>query len=252
MNRERPSLREMLDAITPDNRHQEEDTGPAVGNEEWKTPNQFRKSAMSFKDFTIEKITTQLRLTVGNQNLFNQVQPVELPGHFLAWLRESSQLAMAVNTEKGRSEFIIAPLLFEVYRRLEGRVSLFSGVDLTIDPAQGLNGMCDYVFSLSDNQHYLTAPIITIVEAKNENIKDGIPQCIAEMYAARLFNARQERHFPRIYGVVTTGSSWKFLYLEQNSVMLDRQEYFIDQPGLIAGILLSIFESVLPVSVTQS
>ena len=32
---------------------------------------------------------------------------------------------------------------------------------------------------------------MTIVEAKNENIKSGLGQCAAEMVAARLFNERE-------------------------------------------------------------
>ncbi len=45
-----------------------------------------------------------------------------------------------------------------------------------------------FIISASPKRILLTVPIISIVEAKNENIKSGIPQCIAEMYATQLFN----------------------------------------------------------------
>ncbi|GCL35647.1 MAG: hypothetical protein ACKO9I_12000 [Sphaerospermopsis kisseleviana] len=51
----------------------------------------------------------------------------------------------------------------------------------------------------------INAPVILVVEAKNENIKGGLGQCIAEMYAAKLFNEREENEITEIYGVVTTG-----------------------------------------------
>jgi hypothetical protein len=45
------------------------------------------------------------------------------------------------------------------------------------------------------------------VAAKNENIKGGIPQCVAEMCAAQIFNEQKNILLPMIYGIVTIGSS---------------------------------------------
>jgi transketolase C-terminal domain/subunit len=50
----------------------------------------------------------------------------------------------------------------------------------------------------------LGAPVITIVEAKNENIIGGLGQCVAEMVAAQIFNQRKEIDIPIIYGAVTS------------------------------------------------
>ena len=99
-----------------------------------------------------------------------------------------ANLAGAINTEKARSEFVIAPVLFELRRLFPGRFGLFSGVELNADPERGLNGVCDFVISKSPLQHVLTAPLITIVEAKNDNLRNGLGQCIAAMYAAQLVN----------------------------------------------------------------
>ena len=35
------------------------------------------------------------------------------------------------------------------------------------------------------------APVVVVVEAKNENMKQGIIQCIAEMVAAQQFNQQR-------------------------------------------------------------
>jgi hypothetical protein len=100
-------------------------------------------------------------------------------------------VALAFSTEKARSEFLIAPILMEARRLRHGAVSLFSGAELNVDASRGLNGFCDFVLSGSATQTELDAPLITIVEAKNENIRAGVPQCAAEMFAAQLFNERR-------------------------------------------------------------
>jgi hypothetical protein len=42
---------------------------------------------------------------------------------------------------------------------------------------------------------FLKFPIVCIVEAKNENIRTGYAQCIAEMIAAGIFNERNSVPF---------------------------------------------------------
>lgn len=42
---------------------------------------------------------------------------------------------------------------------------------------------------------------------------------------------------PGIYGVVTTGSSWKFIQLQENVITIDTIEYFIGNIGKVMGIL---------------
>jgi len=102
------------------------------------------------------------------------------------YLRDAAPLALAFSTEKARSEMIIALILLEVRRQRKGEVSLFSGADFNVDPERGLVGFCDYLLSLSREQLSVEAPVVAVVEAKNENLRLGTPQCIAEMVAARL------------------------------------------------------------------
>jgi hypothetical protein len=87
---------------------------------------------------------------------------VTLREEFAAALDEGATLALAVNTEKAKSEFIIAPLLLELRRSLGDRLGLFSGVELTVDPARGLNGVCDFIITRSARQFVLSAPLIAI------------------------------------------------------------------------------------------
>ncbi len=48
---------------------------------------------------------------------------------------------------------------------------------------------------------------------------------------------------PRVYGVVTTGSAWKFLQLEGSVLTIDVPEYYIDNLPKVMGILKQIVET---------
>jgi hypothetical protein len=141
---------------------------------------------------------------------------------------------------KARSELIIAPILVELRKMKNRQIGLFSGVEFTVEPEQGLNGVCDFIITQSPQQLFISMPILMLVEAKNENLKAGMAQCIAEMIAAQRFNAR-EGHVSRcVAGVVTTGSNWKFLQLENMQVTIDQREYYVNQIDKILAILLHL------------
>jgi hypothetical protein len=163
------------------------------------------------------------------------------PGSLLrALLPEFFPLALAINTEKARSELLIAPLLAGLRAQLGHRFSVFSGIDFTVDPAQGLAGYCDFILSRSTEQQFLRSPIAAIVEAKNENLKAGLGQCVAAMLAAGLYNEREGEPAHAVFGAVTSGSLWRFLRLEATALSLDEQEYHIRQLPKLVGILAFI------------
>ncbi len=132
------------------------------------------------------------------------------------------------------------PILVETRRQLNDRISLFSGVEFNVDAESGLRGVCDFLLSLSPLQLAVEAPVIAVAEAKNENVPRGIAQCLAEMVAAQWFNREQENTIPTVFGVVTTGSLWKFMRLEETRAIVDETEYHISNPEKIVGILLDM------------
>src|SRR5262249_24101792 len=192
---------------------------------------------MSFQNFSFPQVQQDLGLTVDEADLFSHIPGVELREEFIAVLAEGTNLALAVNTANAKSEFIIAPLLLELRRSLGDRFGLFSGVELAVDPSRGLNGVCDFIITKSARQFILSAPLIAIVEAKNDNLRSGLGQCIAAMYAAQLFNQQSSAPIETVFGVITTGSAWKFLRMQQAVVTLDLMEYYIDNAVKIFGIL---------------
>lgn len=129
---------------------------------------------------------------------------------------------------------------------LGGSFGLFSGVEFDVDSSRGLNGFCDFLLTRSPLQSVLTAPVMAIALAKNDNLRNGLGQCIAAMVAAREFNAKSATDVRVVHGLVTTGSAWKFLRLADAAVTLDVEEYFIAELGRIMGILAHILKNAEP------
>ena len=199
---------------------------------------------MSYNDFKLDEIRDQFSLLLSEkENLFSSVQGHQASNHLKETLKDNVPLAIAINTEKARSELIVAPVLVETVKILNHEISLFSGIELNVDSDKGLNGICDFIISLSNEQLFLDAPIITVVEAKNDNIKSGFGQCISEMIASKLFNENKKNKINYIYGVITTGSLWKFLKLNNNCVWIDIEEYHISNISMIIGILVEMVSS---------
>jgi len=195
---------------------------------------------MVYSDFKLSEVIQEFGLIVNEKSgMFSHIQEEDCSELLTTILRENVDLAIAINTEKARSEMIISPILIEIRRKFNCQISLFSGVDFNVDPSQGLNGYCDFILSLSQEQLFVRAPVITLVETKNENLKSGLAQCIAEMVAAQLFNQQAGNAIATIYGVVTIGTIWKFLKLDGKVISIDLSEYYIKDVKKIIGILSS-------------
>jgi hypothetical protein len=197
---------------------------------------------MSYSDFDLRKVKQNLGINlIEKENLFSSIKSVDITTYLQETLAENISLARAINTEKARSELIIANVLVELRKVLGHKISLFSGVEFNVDKEKGLNGFCDFIISASSEQLMLCSPIVTVVEAKNENIIGGLGQCIAEMVAAKIFNELEnDESVKRIYGVVTTGTTWKFLKMDGMDVYIDLDDYPIENPDKIIGILLAM------------
>jgi len=198
---------------------------------------------MPYSEFTLKRVKTELDIElIEEKGIFSSINPTE-PSELLAKnLEENIPLALAINTEKARSELIIAPVLVEVKRILKNEASVFSGIEFNVDKKKGLGGFCDFILSASPEQLMLSAPIIAVVEAKNENIIGGLGQCIAEMVAAQLFNQEEGNPLKQVYGVVTSGNIWRFLKIKQQQVSIDLQDYYIEHVDKILGVLMAMMK----------
>lgn len=199
---------------------------------------------MSYSDFTsVGKVKRAFNLkTVENESFLQNIVPVPPSETLKDFLAESLPLAIATGSEKARSELIISPILLEVRKICQRRISLFSGEEFTVDPASGLNGICDFLISLSPELLEIEAPAVIIVEAKRADLKSGIGQCIAEMVAAQCFNEAKNQPIPLIYGSVTSGTQWRFLKLEEQTVTIELNDYSLPPVDTILGILVGMVQ----------
>ncbi len=195
---------------------------------------------MPYSNFSLSTVIKQFSLVLNDKHdLFADIPEVQPSAYLDFTLKYNLPLASEINTEKSRSEMIIAPILLEVRRLTNDKISLFSGREFNVEPEQGLNGVCDFLIGISESQLIITAPVIIIVESKKEDIMSGLGQCVAAMIAAQKFNQQEQSQIETIYGVVTSGTVWRFLELKQNTVSVDIVEYYINQISKILGMLIN-------------
>ncbi|MUG96634.1 hypothetical protein F7734_31570 [Scytonema sp. UIC 10036] len=198
---------------------------------------------MPYSQFTLKKLVKDFNLKIEeNIVLFPEITPVPPSDFLVRFLDKTVPLALATDTEKSRSEMIIFPVLLEVKEQKCNEVALFSGNDFTVDPNLGLNGNPDFLISLDKEQYFISAPVMTIVEAKNNNLNSGLGQCGAEMLAAKIFNENEGKDVSAIHGCVTSGTAWKFLRLINNILYIDKLELSLFPCDRLLGIFLSILQ----------
>ena len=196
---------------------------------------------MAYSNFTLGQVRKAFELeTVRKWGIFADIAPVEPSALLTAVLERNMPFALAIGTEKAKSELIVSDVLVELCVHFDNRVSLFSGIDFNVDASKELTGVCDFLVSLSPEAFELEAPVIALVAAKNSDVKLGVAQCAAEMVAAQRFNAEQGNSIPRVYGAITSGTDWLFLKLEGKTLHIDMRIYTQERCDRILGILASM------------
>ena len=194
---------------------------------------------MSYEGFTLELLAQRFGISVEQHtDLFSSVPPYNASDLLHAVLKRNLPLIFGKGTEKARSELIIAQVLVEVREILEQKIAVFSGVAFNVDKKLGLHGYCDFLISQNPLLIEVQAPVIMLVEAKREDLAGGIAQCIAEMVAAQKFNEQRNQPREKIFGVVSSGTDWRFLQLEGTTATLDLREYTLKELEAILGILV--------------
>lgn len=197
---------------------------------------------MAYSDFVlISELEDTFGIVQKRQNLFATLQPL-YPSERLLWDLEDAHL-VPINTEKAKSEHLIVPILKEILRK-NRNFSYFSGFLFDVDKARGLSGYCDYIFSTETDAIEIKSPVFCMIEAKNRSLEEGYAQAGAEMVATRIFNEKKGKPTPIVYGCVTNAFEWSFLKLENDTLWIDSQRYYLDSSNLpyILAILQQIVE----------
>jgi hypothetical protein len=88
---------------------------------------------MSYGDFTVGKVKQTFGIeTIEDSTFFPKIVPVVLSSTLLEILEETQPLAVALASEKAKSELLISPILVEMRKYLKRKVSLFSEQDFAL------------------------------------------------------------------------------------------------------------------------
>jgi hypothetical protein len=198
---------------------------------------------MAYNNFSLQSAIDQFELNLLDSRFCEQLSAVTPSPDFMAIFAQYLPLAQRAKSEKAKSELLVSPILVEVRRSVNNQIELFSGEEFNVDKEQGLNGFCDFLFSKSTVPYIIKAPVIMLVEAKKGELDIGLGQCVAEMVAAQIFNAKAGSEISTIYGCVTSGKLWQFLKLTDKNVTIDINEYYITPVDQILGILKWMVEN---------
>ena len=189
---------------------------------------------MPYSKFTLEDVEQIFGLDEQKAKLFEDISLIPATD----WLLETLQKTKLIpaKSEKSRSELLIMPILLAVAEKNKHLITIFSGENLEGDIQKDLNGECDYILSKSAKSFSLKAPILGLVEAKQNIVENSMGQCVAQMLGARLFNERKNNTIPILYGCVTNGDIWQFLRLKDKTIYIDVEKYYLDNPAQLLGV----------------
>lgn len=185
----------------------------------------------------------ELAIDVVSMKLFTTIIPLQPSDLLLQILGINQQLPL--QSEKAKSELLITPILNELWQRNPKVFTYFSGYQFNVDNKRGLKGFCDYILCKKYNAVFIESPLCAMVEAKhNQDLLDAVPQCAAQMYAAQLFNQQQGNSIETIYGIVTTGYDWLFLKLDNQTLFVDSDRYFLNNLDELLGCWQQIIDDI--------
>ena len=195
---------------------------------------------MAYANFSLYDLRSSFGIHDRVQPLFNDLAPVPMSN----WLRDTLAMTqqMPLGSEKAKSELIVTPILIELRNRNNNFFTVYSGEMLNVDAAQGLTGECDFILTKDTNAFAISAPIITVVEAKKDDLEQGVVQCAAQMVGIQRFNEKYGYPIDTIYGCATTADNWQFLRLTGQQLLIDQDKYFISDIEKLLGVFQRVID----------
>ena len=90
-------------------------------------------------------------------------------------------------------------------------------------------------------------PILSIIEAKRDNLEASVDQCAAQLYGVPLINRGLGHPMPVNYGCVTNARDgptlrWLFLKFEHDQYRIDNTRYQLDRLPEFLGVFHHILD----------
>jgi hypothetical protein len=143
------------------------------------------------------------------------------------------------NSEYAICEYVIVPILKEVWKQYRSNFILWSHQALNCDA--NLNGFPEYVLAKKSPLGKLVfdRPYFVIIEAKQDDFEAAWAQCLAEMIAAQRLNENPEQE---VFGIVSNGKLWQFGKLEKNVFYLNKISYLVDDLDKLFAAINYVFQ----------
>ena len=183
----------------------------------------------SFSQVTQTELEKEFGINVVGGRFLPQIEHWSVPSwlaHTLAYRRKSFA---TMRSEKAISESLIAPVLMAVEEKYRDKITIFSGEPLITEE---LSGICDFLITKVPIAISPKSGYFVLVESKKQDLFSGIPQCVAEMYAAQILNGNDDT----VYGCVSIGIEWLFIKLEGKVATIDPTIFTITEVDKILSV----------------
>jgi hypothetical protein len=194
---------------------------------------------MAYSDFTLSDLEEKFGIKSERKQIQFASKPIEPSERLRVELEES--IEMPIKSEKARSEWLVVPILRELRRRNSNFFTIYSGDTLVGDKETGLQGECDFILAKDTKSYEINVPIFQIVEAKRNDLDEGIRQCAAQLVGARKYNERKGIITEKLYGCTTTGDVWQFIEYA-DKLYIDEKKYYLVEIHELLGIFQSIID----------
>ena len=196
---------------------------------------------MAYRNFKIAELQEKFGIQEIGSQLFDpaKIRRIEPSAKLLSDLTDAELITLS--TEKAVSERLVSPVLAEIAKHNDF-LQIFSGEIIDADKKVGLNGEIDFVFSRVPWTRKPQNPLLCVTESKLGLINSGVDQAAAQMLGIRTFNKIRNFTDMIVHGAVTDGTSWRFLKLLDNDLLIDRHVYSTVDLPLLLGVLQEIVD----------
>jgi hypothetical protein len=158
------------------------------------------------------------------------------------YLRENLEIVMQDgvfdNSEYAICEYLIVPILQEIWKHYRNKLILWSHQTLSYD--NNLTGIPEYILAKKSplGKRIFDQPYFVLIEAKQDDFDAGWAQCLAEMIAAQKLNENADQE---IFGITSNGKFWEFGKLKNNVFTRNKHSYLIDDLNKLFSAINYIF-----------
>jgi len=169
---------------------------------------------------------------------FIQLLPITIDERFQQELTYVLQHVDVKMSEAAISEFLIAPILKEIWKRYDDTLLIWSHVSLTV--GEEFEGYPDYLFTKRSPLGLVRdKPYVLVVEAKKDDFEGGWGQCLAAMIAAQAINGDEQLI---LQGSVSNGDVWQFGKLQAKQFVRDPRSFTVSDLSDLFAALNDVFE----------